>query len=192
MKAPKYINKHKDVIQLAYERWFDFKDGGALYKVSNKLRIKSFHKEKERILTIGMSEDKYLRVQLKINGKKKVKTLHTIIAEVFVPNPLNLKEVNHKDGNKLNCHWSNLEHSTRSNNIKHAFDHGLKNAKGENNTRCKLDNKKVKKIFDSKGTCHELAKIYNVSYITISDIRRGYTWSHITGKTHQARIKNAA
>jgi len=192
MKAPKYINRHNLIIQLPYERWFYFKDGKEFYKVSNFLRIKSFHKDKQKILTIGMTDDKYLRVQLNVNGKKKVKKLHSIIGEVFVPNPLKLKEINHKDGNKMNCHWTNLEYSTRSKNIKHAFDLGLKNAKGENNTRCKLDNNKVRKIFKSKETCYELAKTYSVSYITISDIRRGYTWSHITGKTHVPKVKIAA
>lgn len=37
---------------------------------------------------------------------------HRLVAEVFIPNPLNLPEVNHKDEDKSNCSASNLEWCT--------------------------------------------------------------------------------
>ena len=45
---------------------------------------------------------------------------------LFIPNPSGLTEVNHIDGNKDNNHVSNLEWCTRSHNVKHSFDTGLK------------------------------------------------------------------
>jgi predicted DNA binding protein len=54
-----------------------------------------------------------------------------MVAMAFLENPEGKPEVNHIDGNKLNDNLSNLEWVTKSQNIKHAFDTGLKeNAKG--------------------------------------------------------------
>ena len=45
----------------------------------------------------------YYRVNLYLSKtEKKLCQLHRILAEVFIENPENKKEVNHIDGNKLN------------------------------------------------------------------------------------------
>lgn len=69
----------------------------------------------------------YMRVQL-CNGKRKPRFfVHRLVAELFIQNPLNLPQVNHKDGNKKNNHVDNLEWISASDNRKHAFrDLGLK------------------------------------------------------------------
>ena len=64
----------------------------------------------------------YLSVSL--NGHPR--RIHRLIAENFIPNPLNKPCVNHIDGNKLNNNISNLEWCTQSENVKHAFATGLK------------------------------------------------------------------
>lgn len=67
------------------------------------------------------------------NGYRQSITLHIVIAKAFVPNPDNLPEVNHKDGDKTNNHYSNLEWCTRSYNISHCHRLGLRSSKGVNN-----------------------------------------------------------
>lgn len=67
----------------------------------------------------------YKTVSLWKNNKGSTKTIHRLVAITYLPNPYNLPEVNHIDGNKLNNHVDNLEWVTRSGNIQHAYDSGL-------------------------------------------------------------------
>ncbi|MDF9611926.1 HNH endonuclease [Bacillus cereus] len=53
--------------------------------------------------------------------------VHRAVAETFLPNPQKLPEVNHIDGNPSNNYLSNLEWTTKKENINHAFDTGLIN-----------------------------------------------------------------
>lgn len=64
---------------------------------------------------------KYLCVRLYKNKLSYNKLVHRLVAETFIPNPENKEQVNHIDGNKLNNNLSNLEWSTRSENMKHAY-----------------------------------------------------------------------
>lgn len=57
-------------------------------------------------------------------GKTRV-TVHTLLANIFIPNPLNCPEVNHIDGVKLNNCLTNLEWVFGVENIRHAFTNGL-------------------------------------------------------------------
>lgn len=66
----------------------------------------------------------YLSVPIR-NGKAHYMFLHRLLAEMFIPNPKNLPEVNHIDGNKENNSLDNLEWVTGSENIRHAFTHDL-------------------------------------------------------------------
>lgn len=67
----------------------------------------------------------YVKVTLCTNGVTKDFSLHRLVASTFIPNPNNLPQVNHIDGNKLNNNVSNLEWCTSSQNIKHAYDNGI-------------------------------------------------------------------
>lgn len=71
----------------------------------------------------------YQTVVLYKEGKSKKFRVHRLIAEVFIPNPQGLPEVNHKDGVKDNNHVDNLEWVSSSANTKHKWDNGLGNHK---------------------------------------------------------------
>lgn len=68
----------------------------------------------------------YLQVSLWKNNQGKNFYVHRLVAEAHIPNPYKLPSVNHKDGNRLNNHVSNLEWVTSSENAQHAVDTGLK------------------------------------------------------------------
>lgn len=68
----------------------------------------------------------YLAVKLrKCNGKRKQFYVHRLVAMMFIPNTINLPDINHIDGDKSNNHVSNLEWITKSENSKHAFNNGF-------------------------------------------------------------------
>jgi hypothetical protein len=58
---------------------------------------------------------KSTKTRIRFNGHY----LHRLIALTFIPNPEDLKEVNHKDGNPYNNRAANLEWINRENNMKH-------------------------------------------------------------------------
>lgn len=71
-----------------------------------------------------------------MKDKKVVKKafIHRLVAQAFIPNPLNHKIINHKDGDKKNFSIDNLEWCTASHNMKHAYDSGLnKGGKSQQN-----------------------------------------------------------
>lgn len=72
------------------------------------------------------SSNNYLIVTLVDElGRRKNRPIHRLMCETFLPNPENKAHVNHKDGNKLNNAFSNLEWATEQENSQHAVDTGL-------------------------------------------------------------------
>lgn len=59
------------------------------------------------------------------DGKRRYRRKHRLIAIAFIPNPDNLPQVNHKDGDKYNCTPLNLEWLTQSDNIQHGYNNKL-------------------------------------------------------------------
>ena len=66
-----------------------------------------------------------------ISINNKLQYVHRLVAEKFIPNPLNKKTVNHKDGNRSNNHVNNLEWATRRENCEHARLNGLSEKKSQ-------------------------------------------------------------
>ena len=69
-------------------------------------------KKKKKHFLVPQDNNGYKRVCITINGVKKSRTVHRIVAETFLENPDNLPQINHKDENKANNDASNLEYCT--------------------------------------------------------------------------------
>ena len=77
----------------------------------------------------NMSFDSYHRyLMASDDGPTRTEIAHRLVARAFIPNPDGKTEVNHKDGNKLNNHVSNLEWVWAYENMDHALKRGLRHS----------------------------------------------------------------
>ena len=133
------IYKNLSLEDLPGEVWKEIPDTNGLYFVSNLGRIKSIDKYKffkdgrkpfvlkGRIIKQFPNWQGYLHCCiLNGNGGKKHISVHKVVCNVFNPNPNNYPCVNHKDENKQNKRWDNLEHCTYSYNITYGSRKGEK------------------------------------------------------------------
>ncbi len=130
---------------LLAEEWRDVKGYEGLYQVSNLGRARSFHNQYGRVIKPVLTQKGYLQVTLSKNGKSRTRPLHILVAQAFIPNPLNKPQVNHMDGNPLNNRFDNLEWATSKENIQHAYKTGLAKS-GANHKNAKLTEYQVKEI----------------------------------------------
>jgi hypothetical protein len=156
------------------------------YRVSNLGRVKNgignelrHHKHKKGYILIAMVKD----------GLNKRVQIHRLVAIAFIPNPDNLPQVNHKDGDKLNNKVSNLQWCTNGFNMAHANANGLrpdykaifkaKPTKG----KYKLTNDQIIAIKNAKLgselTRKSLSESHSLPIAIIKDIRGGKMYPYI-------------
>ena len=143
---------------------------------------------KGRVLKQRINPGGYCYVGLRKNGTKATFALHQLVAQVFIPNPDNKRTVNHIDGNKLNNSVTNLEWSTYSENLEHAYKTGLRRAVKSGEVACKNYRRKlteqqvkeIKRLIAAKSlTLKQIANQYDVGRSTIGSIKSGRSWSYI-------------
>jgi hypothetical protein len=100
-----------------------------LYEINSSGQIRSLHKRAYQDL-ISSRKDRagYITVRLSKHGKCHTHFLHRLLAQAFIPNPLNKGFVNHKDGNKTNNSLKNLEWVSHQENVIDAYKQGLNSA----------------------------------------------------------------
>lgn len=161
------------------------------YEISNKGRIRSWKDPTSFERNIWLDEPRilipqnhrlgYIYVNLQVNGRSKKFYIHRMVAEAFIPNPDNLPEVNHDNGNKEDCSVENLYWATRAENMEHARRTGL--WKPEETIQ------KALAAWETPIYCYEKDCIYACGEDAARDI--GASKSLITntckGKIHNAR-----
>ncbi len=113
-------------------------------------------------------------------------SVHRLVAMAWLKGENETLQVNHKDGNKQNNHVDNLEWVTNLENRRHAQALGLfPVTNGENHGKSKLTLAQVIEIKQElkgyrRGLLTKLAQKYGVLTTTISEIKAGRSWGHVS------------
>jgi hypothetical protein len=135
----------------------------------------------------------YKSIGWKVNGKVKHQLVHRLVHILYNDGFTEEQPLcNHKDGNKQNNHFSNLEKMSSSENQLHAFATGLKTIseenkelhrrlrKGEGGSKSKLTQEQAEVIreeYNSGNYTHRsLAHKYKMHHSSIGDIIRGKSY----------------
>lgn len=149
-----------------FENYEIYKDGKVFSLKTNQFIKDRFHSGGYKMVTLRIP-------------KQKECFIHRLVAFAFIPNPLNKRCVNHKNGIKTDNSVENLEWVTDGENQKHSYANGLNSRNGENNGLSKLKSVDVKEIRQSTLSTKELSAFYKVSKTCIRDIKNKKSWTHI-------------
>ena len=140
------------------------------YEVHSDGKIYS-NARKTKVELVGkITKHGYRLILLTVNHKRLYRFAHRIVAEAFIPNPHDYKEVNHIDGNKLNNSVENVEWCNSSQNQKHCRDF-------LNPRQNKIDMGIANQIRNEKGLSYkELGEKYGLKKTQIGYILQNKRW----------------
>jgi hypothetical protein len=123
----------------------------------------------------------YLRYVVHKDGKKLTISTHVLVCLAWNgPRPPGKYWALHKNDDRTNNHYTNLYWGTPSNNIRDAIRNGKHIYRsGFGSTAAKFVEEQVleiKKRIENGDDDYEVAFDYNVSWQTIRNIRRGFTY----------------
>lgn len=188
--------------QPASEDWRPILGYEEIYEVSNRGRVRSLdrsvrHKNgvvrryPSRVLVPIKNvmqkrngfERSYYVFNLAKLGKVTKLLLHRLFAIAFIPNPLNLPEIDHVNGDSLDNRIENLNWVSSGENVRRSFHQGLRSRhrRGENSPLACLTNASAIEIYRRCQTesDEELALAFNVSKSAINNIRYKHRWKAV-------------
>lgn len=154
---------------VGYEGYYDVSNTGKIRRTKTGKVLKPY-------ISNG-----YCLVDLRMCGKRKYYRIHRLVAFTFIGLPPTSKhEIRHLDGNKQNNNSENLLWGTRKENEYDKIRHNKTN-RGQRNGRSKLTKKQVEQIRKLllKGDLlqRQIANMFNVTRMTISDIKGKRSWA---------------
>ena len=98
----------------------DIKNYEGLYAITPEGEVWSYKRKK--FLKPVADGKGYLFVRLCKNGISKPYKVHRLVAEAYLPNPENLPQVDHIDGNKMHNFLNNLQWITNRDNVRKSIN----------------------------------------------------------------------
>ena len=124
----------------------------------------------------------YLETVICDKGRRINVSIHRLVAEAFVKNPENKPAVNHKDGDKLNNVYTNLEWTTNKENNDHAIRIGLRSAKVIRHHYSKQQIIDVCVMISERKSIAEIHRTTGVSKLAIRNIKAKKTRRNISDR----------
>jgi transposase len=175
------------------------------YEISNYGRVKSYKPqgrattitkrlppEKGRFLKPTVNSRGYFILELRpIDKPAIIQSVHTLVALAFIgPQPTEYHQVSHKNGNKQNNFYRNLEWLTAHEHYEHELISGMRrpgwgkvnHPKGENHRLAILTSEQVVeaiKRVNSGESQASVARFFGVHRSTIHLIVKGRNWEHL-------------
>jgi uncharacterized protein YerC len=127
----------------------------------------------------------YLDVSILVSkGRSLKKRVHRVVAETYLENPHNLREVDHIDCDKQNNNLYNLEWVSSKENKRRARANGLyDNTVGEKHHNCILTEEQVHQVckcLQDGVRNKDIAEMMGVHKDTIGHIKQGDIWKEIS------------
>lgn len=170
------------------ERWKDIECYEGLYQISSCGRVKrlgcetKYCPKKNHILKpkINKKRSNYHYVNLSKDNKIKTFKIHRLVAQAFIPNPLNLPQVNHKDENVFNNYAKNLEWCDAKYNV----NYGSHKEKQQKAQKCKkVICIETNVVYPSISECSRVNKIdlKSISWCCKGKYKTagGYHWKYV-------------
>lgn len=148
------------------ETWKAIAGFEGLYEVSDLGRVKSLKYGREKIMKPRKNNWGYLQISLCKDGHKKRKLVHRLVAEAFIPNPLGLETVNHKDETKTNNTANNLEWMSMGDNVAYSQPHLAKR-------RVQMLDKSTGELLDTFPSTHDAERVTGIAQTHISQCCKG-------------------
>ena len=137
--------------------WREIKGYGGRYLISSYGKVKSVYRNHSKIMKQA-TNGTYPALVLSKNGKTYNHTIHRLVAEHFIENKESKPCINHKDLNKFNNHFSNLEWVTYEENNRHAAKHGVAGRKREPR-------------YNYKGKLYSLTGLAEISKVSLTTLK---------------------
>lgn len=159
-----------------YEGLYAATEEGKIWAYPKTSYINAGRWKEGRFLKTWLIGHGYEMVMLYKDGLTAKFLVHRLVAQTFIPNHDNLREVNHLDADIRNNRVDNLEWSSSKSNKMHSRN------LGRPNKVLKLTDEKVREIrrlYREGMYQRDIAIKYGITQGNVSSIIRGATWSHI-------------
>jgi hypothetical protein len=122
-----------------------------------------------------------MAVSLSQGARRHTKRVYELVAKAFIPNPENLPQVNHVDGDHQNDAVSNLEWVTREQNYEHARVNKLYACGERANSKLTTEQvymiRQLSELKIARRT--DIAAYYGINKGLVTRIRKRESWAHL-------------